>query len=214
VIELARSERLPALREIVLSRTACGRGAFDALGAGDLGARLVSLDLGHNGGGDAGLGALLAGRRLDRLERLVLDGAALSPAGIRALADSPLAARLRSLSVSRLGSDAAAALALAELPELRTLIVGDLDDRAAGLLAGARRAPWLSYVVIRAPELTDDGAIALANAVGLERITWLELDAAQVGDAGRAALRARFGHRVGIFAGASLHAFSALSRRF
>jgi len=32
--------------------------------------------------------------------------------------------------------------------------------------------------------------------------------------AGRDALRRRFGHRVGVFSGATLHAFSSLSRRF
>ncbi len=214
VLAFVASARLPALRVLDLSRTGCGRHALAALGADDLGARLASLDLRHNGLGDRDLGALLAGRRLDRLERLVLDGASLSPAGIRALAASPLGARLRSLSVSRLGSDAAAALALAELPELRTLVAGDLDDRAATLLAGTRGAPWLQRVVLRAPELTDGGALALANAAGLERITWLELDAPGVGGAGRDALRRRFGHRVGVFADGSLHAFSSLSRRF
>ena len=211
---LAASEHLPALRVLDLARTSCGRGALAALGAGELGARLVSLDLGHNGVGDRELGALLEGRRLERLERLVLDGAALSPAGVRALAAAPLAARLRSLSISELGSEAAAQLARAELPELRTLVVGDLDDRAAALLAASRSAPWLQHVVIRAPGLTDDGALALANAVELQRITWLELDAPRLGEAGQDALRRRFGHRVGIFAGGSPQAFSSLSRRF
>jgi len=211
---LVTSAQLPALRVLNLARTQCGHDTLEALGAGDLGARLVSLDLSHNAVDDRGLGALVAGRRLDRLERLVLDGVMLSPAGIRALTAAPLATHLRSLVISKLGSDAAAQLARAELPELRMLVAGDLDDQAATILAGTRSTPWLQHVVIRAPDLTDAGAIALANAVELQRITWLELDAPRVGEPGRDALRRRFGHRVGVFAGGSLHAFLSLSRRF
>ena len=97
---------------------------------------------------------------------------------------------------------------------MRTLVTGNLDDRAATLLAGTRSAPWLQHVMLRAPELTDDGALALANAVGLQRITWLELNAPRLSEVGRDALRRRFGHRAGIFAVGSSHAFSSLSRRF
>jgi uncharacterized protein (TIGR02996 family) len=211
---LAASRHLPALRVLDLSATECGPDALAMLGASELGARLVSLDLGDNRLGAAGLGALLAARRLDRLEHLDLGGAALPPMAIRALAASPLAARLRSLSVSRLGSDAAAELARAEFPELRTLVTGDLDDRAASLLAGSRNKPRLQRVVLRAPLVTDDGARALADAAGFDQIAWLELDARGVGELGRAALTQRFGYRVGVFAGGSLHAFSSLSRRF
>ena len=214
-LALVTSDRLPALRVLDLSSTGCGRHALAALGAGDLGARLVALDISNNAIDDRGLGALLAGRRLDALERLTATGTTtLSPAAIRTLAASPLAARLRSLWLSKLGPDAIAQLALAELPELRTLIVGGFDDRAASILGGTRNAPWLQHVVLHAPALTDAGAIALANAIGLDRITWLELDAPGITEAGRDALRSRFGHRVGIFAGASLYAFSSLSRRF
>lgn len=105
-------------------------------------------------------------------------------------------------------------MSAAELPELRTLVTGDLDDRAAALLAGTRSALWLQHVVLRAPELTDDGALALANAVSLQRITWLELNAPRLSKVGRDALPRRFGHRVGMFAAGSPHAFSSLSRRF
>ena len=52
------------------------------------------------------------------------------------------------------------------------------------------------------------------NAVGLQRITWLELKAPRLGKVGCDALRRRFGHRVGIFAVGSSHASSPLSRRF
>ena len=213
VTALAESEHLPALRVLDLSLTRCGRDGLDALGASDLGARLVSLDLSHNMVCDRDLGALLAGRRLDRLEHLALDGMMLSSAGVRALAAAPLAARLRSLTIWRWGSDAVAQLSRAELPELRTLVTGNLDDRAAILLAGMRSAPWLQYVVLHAPELTDDGALALANAVDLQRITWLELSAPHLGEVGRDALRRRFGPRVGIFAVGSPHALSSRSSR-
>jgi hypothetical protein len=74
VTALAESEHLPALRVLDLSLTRCGRDGLDALGASALGARLVSLDLSHNGVCDRDLGALLAGRRLDRPEHLALDG--------------------------------------------------------------------------------------------------------------------------------------------
>jgi len=214
VTALAASEHLPALRVVDLARTACGRGGLQALGAGELGARLISLDLGHNELGDRDLGALFAGRRLDRLERLSLDGLDLSRPGVRALAASPVAARLRALTLGRLEADAAAQLAAAELPELRKLVAGGFDDRAASILARTPGMPWLQEVVLLGSKLTDEGARALAGAAGLERIAWLELDAPLVTEAGRDALRRRFGYRVGVFSGATLHAFSSLSRRF
>jgi hypothetical protein len=170
---------------------------------------------GHRGSsGDRDLRALLAGRRLDRLEHLALDGMLLSSAGVRKLAAAPLAARLRSLPIWGVGSDAVAQLAHAELPELRTLVAGNLDDRAATLLAGMQSAPWLQHVVLRAPDLTDAGALALANAVDLQRITRLELYEPHLGEVGRDALRRRFGHRVGIFEVGSPHTSSWLSPRF
>lgn len=214
VTALARSKHLPALRVLDLSLTRFGEEGLDALGASDLGARLVSLDLSHNGVCDRDLRALLAGRRLDRLEHLALDGMMLSSTGVRMLAAAPLMARFRSLTIWGFGSDAVAQLAHAELPELRTLVAGNLDDRAATLLAGTQSAPWLQHVVLRAPDLTDDGALALANAIGLQRIACLELYAPHLGEVGREALRRRFGHRVGIFEVGSPQTSSWLSRRF
>ncbi|MDQ3299465.1 MAG: hypothetical protein M3619_23040, partial [Myxococcota bacterium] len=100
-----------------------------------------------------------------------------------------------------------------ELPALRTLVADRLDDAAARVLASARGLPRLHTLVLKALDLTDAGAQLLAEAPGLEHVLWMELDAPGVGELGRAMLRHRFGHHVGVFAGASLHAFRALGRR-
>ena len=193
---LARSEHLPALRSLDLASTGCNVRGLAALGASELGARLVALNLSHNQIDDGCLGALLAGRRLDHLESFVLKVASSSVVGLRLLIAAPFAARLRSLNLGPLDPDEAALLAAADLPELRTLNTGDFDDRAAAILARAGNKPWLQHVILTGHGLTDQGAIAIANATGLDRIVSLWLLAPEVTEVGAIALRKRFGHRV------------------
>jgi hypothetical protein len=74
-------------------------------------------------------------------------------------------------------------LAAADLPELRELTTS-FDDRAAAILAKTRNKPWLQRVVLTGHGLTDEGAIAIANATGLDRIALLWIVAPR-GDRGR-----------------------------
>jgi hypothetical protein len=197
VTALARSKHLPALRSLDLGSTRCGAPGLAALGASDLGARLVSLSLCHNQMDDGCFQALLAGGRLDRLESFVLKEASTSIVGLRLLLAAPCAARLRSLNLGLLDPDEAAQLAAAELPELRVLCTS-IDDRAAAILAKARNKPWLQRLELTGYGLTDEGAIAIANATGLDRLASLSIVAPEMAEVGATALRQRFGHRVWI----------------
>jgi hypothetical protein len=85
------------------------------------------------------------------------------------------------------------------------------DDRAAAILARARTKPWLQRLVLTGDSLTDDGAIAIANATGLDRIASLWLVAPEVTEIGATALRERFGHRAAIFSGGSPSWFARTS---
>jgi uncharacterized protein (TIGR02996 family) len=113
--------------------------------------------------------------------------------------------------VPALDPDEAALLAAADLPELRVLSAGGLDDRAAVILARARNKPWLQRLVLTGHGLTDDGAIAIANATGIDRIASLWLVAPEVTEVGATALRKRFGHRAEIFSGGSPSWFARTS---
>jgi hypothetical protein len=117
------------------------------------------------------------------------------------------------LELGGLAEGVARPLLAGAFPALRELALDAVDDDAARALASASGFPLLRSLVVGARGLTDAGAEALAASPHLQRLAWLELDAPNLGAHGTAALRARFGHRVAIFAGASLHAFGALSRR-
>jgi len=209
---LANADRLRSLRTLRLRRTSCGDRALANLGAGDLGARLRWLDVGGNSFDDDGLLALLEAGRLDTLERLDLDGARLSRRGIQALVDAPVAKRLRHLSLGGLEPGSLAPLFAAELPELRMLVADQLDDDAARLLATVRGLPRLHTLILTAKQLTDAGARSIASCA-LDRVLWMELDAPELTDEGKAAIRDRFAHHAYVFSGALLHAFGALGRK-
>lgn len=213
VIALVDGAQLPALEVLRIKSTGVGQRGLRALGTSEVGARLRALDVARNEVDDHGLAALLDGDHLAALDALDLGGCALSIRGIRALVASPLAARLKHLTLTGLDVGALDPLLSADLPELRSLVADRFDDDAAYILAAARGLPSLHSIVFAARELTDAGAHALADSAALRRILWLELDAPGVTDIGRSLLRRRFGHHVAVFAGGSLHAFSALGRR-
>jgi uncharacterized protein (TIGR02996 family) len=213
VIALAETTRLPHLDILRIKRTGVGARGLAALGASALGARLRVVDLARNEVDDNGLAALLASGRLDALDALDLGGSALTVKGVKALVASPIAARIKQLTITGLDVGALDPLLSAELPELRSLVADRFDDDAAGILAAARGLPALHSIVFMAPELTDAGAVALAESPQLEHILWFELDAPGVTEVARATLRRRFAHHVAVFAGGTLHAFSALGRR-
>lgn len=214
VIALAESARLPRLDVLRIKRTGVGMRGLAALGASSLGARLRAIDLARNEVDDNGLAALLErAASLESLESLDLGDSALTIRGVKALVASPLAARIKHLTIAGLDSGALDPLLSAELPQLRSLVADRFDDEAAQLLAAARGLPNLHSIVFSARELTDAGARVLAESPHLQRILWLELDAPSVTDVGRATLRRRFAHHVAVFAGGSLYAFSGLGRR-
>jgi hypothetical protein len=155
----------------------------------------------------------VASGRLDALDALDLGGSALTIKGVKALVASPIAARIKQLTITGLDVGALDPLLSAELPELRSLVVDRFDDDAARILAAARGLPALHSIVFMAPELTDAGAVALAESPQLQHILWFELDAPGVTEVARATLRRRFAHHVAVFSGGTLHAFSGLGRR-
>jgi uncharacterized protein (TIGR02996 family) len=214
VIALVESARLPRLDVLRIKHTGIGVRGLTALGASALGTRLRAIDVAHNAVDDNGLIALLAhAASFEMLESLDLGSSALTIRGIQALVASPLAPRLKHLTIAGLSSGALDPLLAADLPQLRSLVADRFDDDAARLLAGARGLPNLHSIVFTARELTDVGARALADSPNLQRVLWLELGAPAVTDIGRAALRRRFGHHVAILSGGSLYAFGALGRR-
>ncbi|HLL24023.1 MAG TPA: hypothetical protein VK427_17945, partial [Kofleriaceae bacterium] len=212
LVALARTTGLPKLEMLRIKNTGVGSRGLAALGASPLGARLRAIDLARNEIDDPGVAALLA-NDLRALDALDLAGSALTARGVRTLVESPLAARLKHLTITGLGAGALDVLFAAHLPELRSLVADCFDDDAARLLARARGLPALHSIVFTARALTDAGARALAGAPGLTHVLWLELDALAVSDAGRAQLRGRFAHHVAVYAGGSLQAFGALARR-
>ena len=213
VIALAETTRLPKLDVLRVKRTGVGVRGLGVLGASALGSRLRAIDLARNEVDDHGLAALLEGGKLAALAALDLAGSALTIRGVKTLVGSPIAARLKHLTITGLDVGALDPLLSADLPELRSLVADRFDDDAARLLASARGLPALHSIVFTARDLTDAGVRALAESPQLQRILWLELDSPGVSDVGRAMLRRRFGHHVAVFAGATLHAFSGLGRR-
>lgn len=210
LIALARTGGLPALWRLQLSRCDIGVTGCAALGASKLGARLRSLDLSRNRIDDDAFAALLAADGLDALESLTLDGNQLTETSIDTLARSALRHRLRRLSLSGVSSATARAVLALELPELRELHVGGVDDAAIEPLA-RDRMPNLRDLSLRAPALTDDGAEQLARAA-LPHVLWLELLAPGLSDVGRAELRRAYSHHAMVFDQALLRDFAMLGR--
>jgi Ran GTPase-activating protein (RanGAP) involved in mRNA processing and transport len=160
-----------------------GPDGLAALGASPHLSRLRSLGLlGNRTVGDAGVRALLAAPHLCGLTELDLRSTGLTVAGVRALADSPWSASLRTLrlgGLDALGDDVLEALAssshLAALHELDFSgfrnVAGThalpATDAGARALAASKRLAGLR--VLRAScwtGLTDDGFRALRDRLG------------------------------------------------
>ncbi len=158
-----------------------------------------ALVLDHNDLGDEGVEALCAGA-WPALEALSLARCGVTARGFRRLAASPLASRLRELSVdfNELGAEVAehlsafgrlevltlretevgddAVLALAQLP-LRVLNLegNGLTSRAVTGLSGAPFAGTLEQLLLNDNELDDDGLEVLLRALNPDRLRWLSL---------------------------------------
>jgi len=130
---------------------------------------------------------------LDAVTSLGFRRSELGPAGLAALADSPLASRLRGLDLSgcTVGDRGAAALASPNLAGLWSLDVanGQLTAGAIGRLAGAgAKSPFadLRRLILWGNRL--EGARQLARSPGWPHLRHLDLRACGLGDHGGRAL--------------------------
>jgi uncharacterized protein (TIGR02996 family) len=172
-----------------------------ALGESPHAGRLRLLDLG--GGlslGDRGLKALAESPRFGALRVLKLFQAGLTPAGLAALAEAPWLPGLAALELGGddIGVKGLQALARAPLTGLRKLQVtcARFTDREARALV---KCPWLgglTYLNLDANNIADAGADVLAGAEGLGRLEYLALRDNMVRTRGRRRLSRRFGDRV------------------
>jgi uncharacterized protein (TIGR02996 family) len=144
--------------------------------------------------GDAGGRGLAKGRGLVGLEKLYLKGNGIRADGARALAGSPLAARLKHLDLrdTRPLEDAGAVL-LAASSRLAGQTILDLRQQRIGpdgarALAESTHLATLTALDLSGNPLENDGARFLASSPYLKRLTRLSLASCRIGDAGAEAL--------------------------
>lgn len=151
------------------------------------GAPLLRLDLGLNQIGDAGAQAIAASPRAAAVESLSLDTCEISAAGIVALAAAPLWSTLRILDLSRnpVGVEGARALSMAPRPALlHTLVLADCDLPPEAI-ATIAAIPWLSQLLVL--DLSGNEIGAAAPALGTlagGALRVLRLASSQIADLG------------------------------
>jgi uncharacterized protein (TIGR02996 family) len=165
--------------------------------------QLVALDLGSNPFTE-GLLALSSAPLLASLEQLDLTSCELNDEGLEPLFSSSQPVRLKSLALARnqLTDESARAIAgSSRVSELRTLSLqgNAISDAGAQALAESPHLARLETLELNDNALTSDGAKALANSPYLKRITQLTVSQAEVGNAGEAYLKQRFGDSVSIY---------------
>jgi len=133
--------------------------------------QLVTLNLGHNALGDAGLQALANSTAVPRLADLWLANNGIGDDGVIALARAPLLAQLRTLRLNG----------------------NPLGDPGIQALAASPHAGGLHGLHLGATRCTDAGALALAASPHLPALRWLVVKKCPLGEPGAAALRARLG---------------------
>jgi Ran GTPase-activating protein (RanGAP) involved in mRNA processing and transport len=164
---------------------------------------LETLLIGSNWVADAGLMAL-AGAGLPRLRRLDLSSNGIGPAGVSALAASPLVAQLDALLLSHnpVGPDGAGALAasehLCERGHLTTVeLYGcELGDAGVASLAAAPWASLLRRLYLGDNGIGEEGVEALVESPFLSGLTDLDVRFEHLTDEAWFALRGRFGMAV------------------
>jgi uncharacterized protein (TIGR02996 family) len=158
-------------------------------------AGLLSLDVGTNGIGAAGLEALASSPHLSRLTDLNLTDNPITTAGAKALAGATAFPDLEWLSLwgCCLGRSEAEALAQTrrEWPRLRHLRLG--SNKLTGVaVAALADSPLLDNVesldLSFNNELTDNGLVALAASPRCRNLVELDLQYTSVGDEGARAL--------------------------
>ncbi|HEX4610535.1 MAG TPA: TIGR02996 domain-containing protein [Urbifossiella sp.] len=155
-----------SLRSLTLSDSALVNLYTDQLLAAPLFRGLIELGLSGNRLGPAGVAALASSPAATTLESLTLWQTAPGVLGVRALAGSPALANLRVLSLRCCDLGPVATKALARGPHLRNLAVLDLLGNAIG----------------------DKGAFALAESPHLRNLALLDLTGGELTDRGVAAL--------------------------
>ena len=190
-----------ALEWLDLSDNDLGPVAGELLGASAHAVRLRYLDVSKNlTFGDRGVKALARSPRFGSLRALRLYQCGLTPAGLAALAGAGWLANLTWLGAAAnyIGVRGIKALAAAPLHGLGKLEMG----KAALTVRDVRelvRCPWLaglSHLELDNNNITDAGALALAEALDPGRIAYLYLAGNRIQEKGKRRLRRRFGERV------------------
>ncbi len=201
---LAGSPYLAGLVRLGLYGNALGPDAVAALaGSGCLGG-LTELSLSNNPLGPAGARHLAASATLTGLQTLNFNRTSLGDDGVRVLAESPALTGVRRLYLQRNHITAAGAETLARSPHLRGLTALQLDgnplgDAGAEALAGSPNLAHLTALGLQGTGIGDRGARALAGSRHLPGPPFFflaMLGGNPVGDAGRQALRDRWGDGV------------------
>jgi hypothetical protein len=198
--QLARSPHLGQLVHLGLANTHLHDEDLRAI----LGSRafpgLTSLDIsnyreGQDYGLD-GLGALAEAAFAGSLEELTMERRWLGEELVSVLAALP---RLNSLGLDcgSLGDEGVRALV--SLPHRWThlgLRANDIGDAGAVALADSAALTELRWLYLGDNELTDEGVLALARSPHLTALEWLDLGRMNLSSKTREELRARFGERV------------------
>lgn len=192
---LASSPNLRCLEVLDLRNNGLGQRGALAVAASPVLATVESLDLSDNSLGTEGCQAL-ARAPMPALRRLSLNGCAVGPAGLKALAKGPWLANLRQLTLARNGITAAgleeflagcASLESIDLQENR------LGPAGAEVVAACRQMARLCELNIAGNGLGDSGMLSIARSPHLNRDIRLLIYGNGAPSAGTAdALRERF----------------------
>jgi hypothetical protein len=198
--QLARSPHLGQLSHLGLANTHLYDEDLRALAGSRAFPGLTSLDLSNHregqGYGIDGLRALTEAAFAGSLEALELERRWLGGELVSVLTGLP---RLHSLGLDcgALGDEGV--LALLSLPQRWTrlgLRANDIGDAGAVALAGSAALTALCWLDLSDNEIGDEGALALARSPHLTELEWLELGRAELSPKTREELMARFGDRV------------------
>jgi uncharacterized protein (TIGR02996 family) len=170
VTDLLRRPQFRRIRYLRAAEMMLGNSTCRAIANAGL-TELRHLDLAMNDIEESGAGALASSKSLSNLRFLDLDG-------------------------NDVGGDSAAALInTPKLPSLTALILGDISNLNAKVLARESRGPMLRGLSLRYGELTTRALSALAASPAVAGLWFLELDQCQVTDARLAALAKHAGFR-------------------
>lgn len=135
--------------------------------------------------------------RLAQLDRFVAWGCHMLPSAVGAIAHAAFSANLKelNLALNNLGDDGVGHLTPVALPELRRL---ELDANGIGDAGVRNLLPLVSRLAclsLSSGQITDTGAMELADALDAERLEWVCLSYNPLSPETVAALRERFGSR-------------------